>query len=794
MSGTILNPKSARARQARFKHHLAGWSQPVGWTLIAALVVAWLFALSQQQQLGWTALGVGLLLLMAQIWNRWQLQVLAPVGLVTPQDLRLDQVLEADLLGRLRWPSSLAQVWDVATRQWEGVFMINRLAIPSNLVAQLVGRDESVDVWGVAAGIAAEAKLPEIDSGVVIAAILTSSKQLKPLLTELKIDSSDIMAVLDWQQRLKQAMADLHAKQSFGGIGRDWASGYTPTLSQFAKNLSHEIEYGYYQHLPQVHEEMVDQMVTQLVSNRSTVALVGDVGSGKTSLVYSLAERLLKARDARGLEYYYVMQLNASMLISAGGNLEAMVLQCLSEAIHAKNIIIFLDEAQLFFGSGTGAVDLSKVLLPILQQSSLKLILALSSQDWQQLTAKNPGLTTSLQRILVTPPDSEDTMRIVQDAAIGIEHQSNGLITYQAVQETYRLADRYLVESAFPGKAIALLDTAINYAEDGIVTTASVQRAVEATVGTKVTAATTIEKEQLLKLEDEIHLRMINQTHAVKVVSDALRRARAGVRNTSRPVGSFLFLGPTGVGKTELARALADIYFGGVDQIVRVDMSEYQQPSDISRLLSASSKTSGTTLISGIRKHPFSVVLFDEIEKAHPDVLNLLLQLLDEGRLTDTDGRIASFKDAIVIATSNASADTIRKRIAAGENLENFEREIEEELVTSHQFKPELLNRFDDIVLFRPLTKPELRQVVQLMIGEVNATLEPQKISVAITTAAADWLVDRGYDPRLGARPMRRMVQRAVENTVAQRILKGEIQPGQQLKLDVGDLQSGQNA
>jgi ATP-dependent Clp protease ATP-binding subunit ClpA len=253
-------------------------------------------------------------------------------------------------------------------------------------------------------------------------------------------------------------------------------------------------------------------------------------------------------------------------------------------------------------------------------------------------------------------------------------------------------------------------------------------------------------------------------------------------------VGSFLFLGPTGVGKTELAKALADIYFGGEDKIVRVDMSEYQQVSDVDRLLAPSAGRSGQTLISGIRRQPFSVVLFDEIEKAHPDILNLLLQLLDEGRLTDTDGRPVSFKDAIVIATSNAAADQIRQRISAGEKLENFEQQIEDDLISSHQFRPELLNRFDDIVLFRPLDKPELRQVVKLMLVGVNKTLEPQKISVSVTDAAADWLVDQGYDPQLGARPMRRMVQRAVENTVARRILNNQVQPGQIIKLDVGDL------
>jgi ATP-dependent Clp protease ATP-binding subunit ClpC len=788
MTQSRFNPSSARVKQARLKRRLAGWGKPVGWGIIIALVLAWLFALSQRANIGWSALGLSFLALMVQFWNQWELQQLPPRGNLTTETVNLDWVIEPDLLGSLKWPASTLQIWQAAVKQWEGVFLVNRLLIPVDLVSQLIEREESVDIWTPAIELAANARLKEIDAGVVVASVLTHCRSLKPMLTELKIESEDILAVLSWQQRLKQAMADLEHRPSFGGIGRDWASGYTPTLSRFAKNISREIEYGYYQHLPQVHESIVDQMVTQLSSARPNVALVGDVGSGKTSLVYSLAERLLKGQNAKGLEYYYVMQLNASMLLSAGGNLEEIVLQSLGEAVHARNIIIFLDEAELFFGTGTGAVDLTQVLLPILQQSSLKIILAMSSQDWQHLAATNPGLSTGIQRLVVNPPNLQDTMRIVEDAAIGIEHRANTVITYQAIQEAYRLADRYLTDSSFPGKGITLLESASNYPDSGLVTASSVQRAVESTVGTKVTAASQVEKEQLLNLEDEIHRRMINQSRAVKVVSDALRRARAGVRNQNRPVGSFLFLGPTGVGKTELAKALADIYFGGEDKIVRVDMSEYQQVSDVDRLLAPSAGRSGQTLISGIRRQPFSVVLFDEIEKAHPDILNLLLQLLDEGRLTDTDGRPVSFKDAIVIATSNAAADQIRQRISAGEKLENFEQQIEDDLISSHQFRPELLNRFDDIVLFRPLDKPELRQVVKLMLVGVNKTLEPQKISVSVTDAAADWLVDQGYDPQLGARPMRRMVQRAVENTVARRILNNQVQPGQIIKLDVGDL------
>jgi ATP-dependent Clp protease ATP-binding subunit ClpA len=280
---------------------------------------------------------------------------------------------------------------------------------------------------------------------------------------------------------------------------------------------------------------------------------------------------------------------------------------------------------------------------------------------------------------------------------------------------------------------------------------------------------------------------MINQARAVEVVSNALRRARAGVANPKRPIGSFLFLGPTGVGKTELAKAIAATYFGEESRMIRLDMSEYQQESDVSRILSDGQHETKSLILS-VRQQPFSVVLLDEIEKAHPNILNLLLQMLDEGQLTDTGGRSVSFKDCIVIATSNAGADSIRRHIEQGEQLEQFESALTDELINGGQFKPELINRFDDVVLFRPLNPDELAQVVRLMLAEVNKTLATQNITVELTDAAIGKIVEVGNDPRLGARPMRRTLQRAVENTIAGKILRQEANPGDHITLDTGDL------
>ena len=297
------------------------------------------------------------------------------------------------------------------------------------------------------------------------------------------------------------------------------------------------------------------------------------------------------------------------------------------------------------------------------------------------------------------------------------------------------------------------------------------------------------EREKLLNLEDLIHKRMINQTRAVGVISDALRRARAGVRNQNRPIGTFLFLGPTGVGKTELAKALADVYFGGEERMIRLDLNEYVRPEDVTRLI-ADGADDPSSLTAQAMKQPFSVVLLDEMEKAHPQVLTTLLQLLDEGILRDIKNREVSFRDTIVIATSNAGADRIREYIERGYKLEQFEKQFIDELINTNQFRPEFLNRFDEIVTFRPLDKPELVQVIDLILAGINKQMALQKIVVDVQEDAKLLLVDRGYDPRLGARPMRRVVQRAVENTVAKQMLSGSVLPGSTITITLEQVQS----
>ena len=693
-------------------------------------------------------------------------------------------------------PNTPHEIWKSVKGLWRQKFFAVRYGLHDEIFEATLSRkpEDAEIVWRLAVDLAKKEGRHDITAAALVVALFFSIPNYETLMKQLELDEDDLIGGISWQRHIELIVERFSEKHYFGGFARDWAAGYTPLLNSLAKNISSEIQFGgLLTRDTDSHRQTVDQMIGFLTkANRKNVLLVGENGTGKTTTVYSFAQRLLMDEKVpHNLQYQQVVGLNAAALLAQAGNrgkLEAMVLQLLSEVFHAKNIILYFDDAHLFMKDATGAVNLSNVLLPFVERGGVRMVFSMTPKDWQELTRDNTALSGLFNFLAVNEPDEENTMRIMEDQVLLIEQKHKVTFTFQALQEAYRLSDRYYHDFAQPGKSIKLMEQAVNVSTGGLVSAEDIQKTIEQTRGVKVSKASTQEKEQLLNLEDQLHRRMINQTRAVQVVSDALRRSRSGVGNPNRPVGTFLFLGPTGVGKTELSKALAEAYFSGEENIVRVDMNEFVRSKDVSRLLDASG-AKGDSFVAKIRQQPFSVVLLDEIEKAHPDVVNVLLQLLDEGRLKDSDDKFVNFRDAIIIATSNAGADTIRARIDAGEDLPSFEKEFTDELISSGQFKPEFLNRFDEIVLFRPLTRDELVEVVDLLLASVNKTLDKKKVTIGLSDEAKRWIVDKGYDPRLGARPMRRMMQRTVENIVAKKLLEGSLDSGGSITLDVNDLE-----
>lgn len=790
MVGLHFNWHSPRSRKARLGRALSGW-------VVVFAALAFVLPLIGAAMVyvgiaaGWLVIAIAAPLFMTVKWHQYDLK--NPKKLTDGE--KLDDWVDADILALLPEQPTPKNIVDAVGKTKGGLFFAVRFGLVGSYMRDLLSDDKAqADVIFAESMEIARGVDNRVSAGVLLISILRQLPEnvRQTLLGHLKLNEEDILRGVKWYHHLdRYTEEDRRRRTRTGGIGRDWSFGWIPNLSRFGINISHSGSRAQ----GDIRKDILQQLTDTLSTGGGAVALVGKPGVGKTEIVYEFADLLMHPDETipKQLHYQQVFLLSASRLLSAsvqGGDVGGLVTGLLGEAFQAKNIIVCLDNAELFFEEGVGSVDLLSVLLPIFEAKRVPIILTLDEQKYLQVSKRKPELATAIRRINVEEPSEGDVIKIMQDNVFRIEHKYRVTIMYQALKEAYRLGKRYVYDIVMPGQAVSLIESSAEYAEDKLVTSRSVSRAIEGTTGIKTAVADEdSEKELLLNLESKLHERMVGQKKAVRVVSDALRRARAGVRNQNRPVGTFLFLGPTGVGKTELAKSLAEVYYGGEDNIVRLDMNEFVLAEDVGRLI-ADGADNPNSLTAQVMKQPFSVILLDEIEKAHSSVLTTLLQLLDEGVLRDERNREVSFRDAIVIATSNAGASRIQEYIQRGYSLEQFEEPFINELIGGHIFHPEFLNRFDEMVVFAPLTKDELFLVIDRMLVGINKTLQNQNISVVVDADAKQYLVEQGYDPRLGARPLRRVVQRAVESTVAKMLLSGDATPGSTVHL-TGEMVQG---
>src|SRR4051812_26493936 len=509
-------------------------------------------------------------------------------------------------------------------------------------------------------------------------------------------------------------------------------------------------------------------------------------------------------------------------------------------------------------GGAEGAIDASNILKPSLARGELQCIGATTLDEYRKYIEKDAALERRFQPIRVDEPTADESVQILKGLRDRYEAHHRVSITDEAIDAAVKLSDRYISDRFLPDKAIDLIDEAgskvrlrsyttppdlkelevkleeIRKEKDAAVQSQEFEKAAslrdseqrlreqleetkkiwkekqgkensEVTVediasvvaswtGIPVSKLAQTETTKLLNLEDILHSRIIGQEEAVKSISKAVRRARAGLKDPKRPIGSFVFLGPTGVGKTELARALAEAMFGDEDAMIRIDMSEYMEKHSTSRLVGSPpgyvGYEEGGQLTEKVRRKPYSVILLDEIEKAHPDVFNILLQVLEDGRLTDSKGRTVDFRNTIVIMTSNVGASALKRNKYVGFNIQDGEQDykdmkgkVMEELKKA--FRPEFLNRIDEIIVFHSLEKKHLKEIVSLMAGELTKRLKEQDISLELTLAAKEKITQEGYDPEYGARPLRRAIQKHIEDRLSEELLKGTLLTGQHVVIDV---------
>ncbi|MFD6392295.1 ATP-dependent Clp protease ATP-binding subunit [Nocardia sp. NPDC060259] len=531
------------------------------------------------------------------------------------------------------------------------------------------------------------------------------------------------------------------------------------------------------------------------------------------------------------------------------GEFEERLTKILDEVrAHKDELILFIDELHTIVGAGgggEGSMDAGNLLKPALARGELHVVGATTIDEYRKYIEKDAALERRFQPVMVSEPSVEDTIEILRGLADVYEEHHQVRYSDEALIAAAQLSDRYITDRFMPDKAIDLIDqagarvrlrsgtpdaearakdeeiarlyrekdaavdnedyekaTAIKadiadkeeeLEESGVragepeVGVVDIAEVISRQTGIPVADLTAEEKQRLLELEDVLHKRVIGQDEAIVAVAEAVRRARAGLKDPNRPIGSFLFLGPTGVGKTELAKALAEAVFGDEDRLIRFDMSEFQEKHTVSRLVGAPPGYVGyddaAQLTDKVRRQPYSVILFDEVEKAHPDVFNVLLQLLDDGRVTDSKGRTVDFKNTIVIMTSNIGSDLILK--APEGDLDAITPQLMERL--QQHFRPEFLNRIDETVVFHRLDKSQLERIVNLILDKTRRMLAAQDIELDISESAVDWLGDRGFQPEFGARPLRRTVQKELDNRISRLLLDGGLEPGATVKVDTAD-------
>ena len=546
------------------------------------------------------------------------------------------------------------------------------------------------------------------------------------------------------------------------------------------------------------------ERVIQILSRRTknNPVLVGEPGVGKTAVAEALAQRVARGEVPDNLAGRRIVSLDIASLLAGTkyrGDFEERLKNVLREAERAGDVIIFIDELHTIVGAGSaeGALDAANILKPALGRGEIQVIGATTPEEYRRHIEKDAALERRFQPVTVPEPDESACAAMLEALLPRLESHHGLTIAEGAVRAAIRLSARYIGERYLPDKAVDLLDeaaAAVRIAGGGQVTERDVAAVVSEWTGVPAESVTAGEAGRLLSLEEALRRRVTGQDEAVSAVARAIRRSRAGLGDGARPVGSFLFLGPTGVGKTELCRALAEAVFGDERALIRFDMSEYMEKHAVSKLIGSPpgyvGYGEGGQLTERVRRSPWSVVLFDELEKAHPEVCNLLLQIMEDGRLTDSAGRTVDFRSAIIVMTSNVGARLItearpRLGFSGGEGGEETREAVLREL--RETFRPEFLNRVDATVIFRRLGLEELRQIAAGLAGAVAERLGAQGVRLELTDEALTLLAKHGFDPASGARPLRRAIARELSDPAADALLTQALRPGDTLTADAGN-------
>ncbi len=619
------------------------------------------------------------------------------------------------------------------------------------------------------------------------------SPELQEMLYDLSIEKEKIDNVIEWMRIRERLTREYHHMRRVSqfrnkyGLDRAMTAVATPYLNSFSQDITYAASVGHLE--PCVGREKEIEEIFRVVSaGRQSAILVGETNVGKMSIIEGIAQLMVQENVPDRLQDKRFEVLSTSSLLSGtsvSGALERLI-RLLREAIQAKNIILYIHNIHDLMNPGVG-FDVSETLAEYLSSGQI-LIFASTTPEAYNRQILRSSLGSMMTKVEIPEMEERQAVQVLESRAGSVEYKQNVFFSYDALVSSVRFAKKFLRDQLLPESAIELMNESASLVrnkkgENKMVLAEDVAQIVQQKTGIPVTSLTDNESSRLLQLEEEMHKRVVGQGEAVTLVANALRRARAQVRSTKKPIASFLFLGPTGVGKTELAKTIAEVYFGGENRMVRFDMSEFQDRSGIYRMIGSPGQQGTGLLTEAVRQRPFSLILLDEMEKADKQILDLFLQVFDDGRLTDSVGRVIDFTNSIIIATSNAGTPYVQSELQKGTSV----MAIQEGLLRNElkkYFRPEFLNRFDGIVVFKPLDREATMHIAELMLSRVAKDLEARGVLFRVEASGIEKLAQVGFDPEFGARPMRRAIQDMVENTLAEYILQGKLQRRDTVVLD----------
>lgn len=625
---------------------------------------------------------------------------------------------------------------------------------------------------------------------------LRQDKMLSEILYDLEVDQDKIKNVILWfiineklieSYRMYRRMAQFKPGTA---MDRAYTAVATPALNHFSYDLTVAAKWGKLEYCV-ARDNEIEKIWQNFESGRNGVILVGQPGVGKKTIVDGIAQLMVREDVPEAFKDKRLVELDVSRLVSGASPSEAQqrMLTAVDEIIRAGNILLYIENIESIIGITSGAeesLDLSDVLTQALDKRNFYCVATVTEENFSKYIESSP-LGRGMAKVDIDEPAGNQAIQIIESKLGFFEGKYKVYFSYGAIEQVIKMSNRYIHDKYQPQKAIEILElVAVKVSkekgEQSIVSTEDIAAVISDITHIPVTKLTETESKNLLEMEDLIHARMINQETAVKMVAASLRRARAELREGKRPIANFLFLGPTGVGKTELAKTVSEIYFGSEKYMIRLDMSEYQHPDSIQKMIGDDDSVGYLT--ESVRKAPFSLVLLDEFEKAHPNILNLFLQVFDDGRLTDGQGRTVDFTNSIIISTSNVGAIFIQDEIFKGTNVET----IKTTLINEHLNKvmrPELINRFDGVIVFEPLSMENVVAIARLMLKSVGKMLEAKGVGLRFEDEGVRILAKKGFDPKFGARPLRRLLQDKVEDIIANKILAGELKRRDTVIIDV---------